>query len=193
MGVEEAFVPPVAVLAGLLLGFVGIAALIQFIHHIATSIRASSIIATVAEQTLSALDRLFPDELEENEDDSADDDLASALTRETCSAVRANKTGYIESFDQDVLVEIARELGTILRIEHRAGEFVVVGIPLVSLRDPCGLDATVTARLNAAFAISRQRTVEQDIDFGIRRIVDVAMKALSPDVNDTTTSVICVD
>ncbi len=193
MGGEEAFVPPVAVLAGMLLAFVGIAALIHFIHHIATSIQASSIIATAAQETLSAVGRLFPEELQEQEDEGADADLAIALASEDWSDVPATKTGYIESVDEDVLLEVARDLKTILRMEHGVGEFVVVGVPLVSLRDPRGLDAAAKDRLNAAFAISRQRTVEQDAAFGIRQIVDVAMKALSPGINDTTTAIMCVD
>lgn len=193
MGGEEAFVPTLAVLAGLLLAFVGIAALIHFIHHIATSIQASSIVATAAQETLSAVDHLFPDVLEENEDEGADDDRMIALGREPWAVVPARNTGYIESFDKEALLDVARNLGTILRLEHSVGEFVVMGTPLVWLRDPSGLDAATTDRLNAAFAISRQRTVDQDVAFGIRQIVDVAMKALSPGINDTTTAVMCVD
>ena len=193
IGGEEAFVPTLAVFAGLLLAFVGIAALIHFIHHIAMSIQASSIVAAAAQETLSAVDRLFPNGLEVNENEGADNDLASALARQPWSAVPACKTGYIESFDKEALLDVARDLGTILRMEHSVGEFVVERMPLVSLRDPSGLDATTTARLNAAFAIGRQRTVEQDVAFGIRQIVDIAMKALSPGINDTTTAVMCVD
>ena len=63
----------------------------------------------------------------------------------------------------------------------------------VSLLDPGDLDEATTARVNAVYVISRQRTVEQDVAFGIRQIVDVAIKALSPGINDTTTAVMGVD
>jgi uncharacterized membrane protein len=193
IGGDDAFVPRLAVLGGLLLAFIGIGALIHFIHHIATSIQASSIVAAAARETLSAVDRLFPNELERNEDDDADNDLATALARQPWPAVPADRNGYIESFDKEALLDVARELRTILRMEHSVGEFVVEGKPLVSLRDPSDLDAATAARLNAAFAIGRQRTVEQDVAFGIRQIVDIALKALSPGINDTTTAVMCVD
>jgi uncharacterized membrane protein len=78
-------------------------------------------------------------------------------------------------------------------MERGIGEFVVEGTPLVSVVDPGGLDDETTAELNAAYVIGRQRTVEQDAAFGIRQIVDIAMKALSPGINDTTTAVMCVD
>jgi uncharacterized membrane protein len=192
-GTEGAFVPTLAVLAGLLLAFVGIAVLIHFIHHIATSIQASSIVATAAQETLAAADHLFPEALGEDDDEGADDNLASALARQPWSAVPSSKTGYIESFDLDALLDVARTLETLLRMEHGVGDFVVAGTPLVSLLDPGDLDEATTARLNAVYVIGRQRTVEQDVAFGIRQIVDVAMKALSPGINDTTTAVMCVD
>lgn len=99
----------------------------------------------------------------------------------------------MESLDADALLDIARTLDTLLRMEHGVGDFVVAGTPLVSLLDPGDLDEATTARLNAVYVISRQRTVEQDVAFGIRQIVDVAVKALSPSINDTTTAVMCVD
>ena len=192
-GGEGAFVPSLAVLAGLLLAFVGIAVLIHFIHHIATSIQASSIVATAAQETLAAVDHLFPDALADDGDEGAGDTLVSALDRQPWLAVAAGKTGYIESLDTDALLDVARKLETILRMEHGVGEFVVSGTPLISLIDPGDLDDATPARLNAVYVISHQRTVEQDVAFGIRQVVDVAMKALSPGINDTTTAVMCVD
>ncbi|MDZ7581712.1 MAG: DUF2254 family protein [Deltaproteobacteria bacterium] len=88
---------------------------------------------------------------------------------------------------------MARERGTILRMERGIGEFVVEAAPLVSVVGPGGLVDETTAEINAAYVISRQRTVETDAGFGIRQIVDIAMKALSPGINDTTTAVMCVD
>ncbi|MTW22067.1 DUF2254 domain-containing protein [Allochromatium palmeri] len=192
-GAEGAFVPTLAVLVGLLLAFVGIAVLIHFIHHIATSIQASSIVATAAQETLAAVDHLFPEALEADDDEGTDDTLASALAGQPWLVVPADKTGYIASLDLDALPDVARTLETLLRMEHGVGDFVVAGTPLVSLLDPGDLDEATTARLNALYVISRQRTVEQDVAFGIRQIVDVAMKALSPGINDTTTAVMCVD
>ena len=191
-GGEGVFVPTLAVLAGLMLAFVGIAVLIHFIHHIATSIQASSIVATSAQETIAAVDHLFPEALGADDDENADGDLASAPGRSPWLAVPASKTGYVESLDADALLEIARSLATLLRMEHGVGDFVVAGTPLVSLLDPGDLDEATTARLNAVYVIGRQRSVEKDVAFGIRQIVDVAVKALSS-INDTTTAVMCVD
>jgi uncharacterized membrane protein len=190
---EGGFVPSLAVVAGLILAFVGIAFLVHFIHHIALSIQASSIIAVTARETIAAVDHLFPKELGEDGDEEADGSRWMSLANQPWSDVPARKTGYIEIVDAGALLDVARERGTILRMERGIGEFVIEGAPLASVVDPGGLDDETTAEINAAYVISRQRTVETDAGFGIRQIVDIAMKALSPGINDTTTAVMCVD
>jgi len=192
-GDEGAFVPSLAVLTGLSLAFVGIAGLIYFIHHISMSIQASTIIAAVAQETNAAVDHLFPEELGRDADEDTGGYLDMPLAEQAWSAVSANKTGYIESVDQEALLAFARGHGTILRMERAIGEFVAAGTPLVSVVDSGGLDDETTAELNAVYVLSRQRTVQQDVAFGIRQIVDIALKALSPGINDTTTAVMCVD
>jgi uncharacterized membrane protein len=98
-----------------------------------------------------------------------------------------------QSIDGDALLALAGERGTIVRMERGIGEFVVEGTPLISVADPGGLDEDTADELNAVYVISRHRTVEQDASFGIRQLVDIALKALSPGINDTTTAVMCVD
>lgn len=190
---EGAFVPSLAVLVGLILAFVGIGYLIFFIHYISKSIQASNIIATAARETLAAVDHLFSQELGEGAEEDADGYLMRAFAGQAWSAVPARKTGYIESIDADVLLHLARKYQTIVRMEHGIGEFVVEGTPLISVAKWGKLDGATTNELNGAYVIGRQRVVEQEAAFGIRQLVDIAMKALSPGVNDTTTAVICVD
>jgi uncharacterized membrane protein len=191
-GDEGAFVPSLAVLVGLILAFVGIGYLIFFIHHISMSIQASSIIPAVAEETIAAVDHLFPQGVGDDVEEDADGELAMAHAEPAWSAVPSQKTGYIESIDGDSLMVFARVRRTILRMERGIGEFVVEGTPLISVA-PGELDGDATDELNAGYVISRHRTVEQDASFGIRQLVDIAMKALSPGINDTTTAVMCVD
>jgi uncharacterized membrane protein len=192
-GDEGAFVPSLAVLVGLIFAFVGIGYLIFFIHHISISIQSSSIIANAAQETIAAVDHLFPQGLGDDVEEDADDDLTMSLPEQAWFAVPARKTGYIESINGDALLALARERGTVLRMERGIGEFVIEGTPLISVADPGGLDGDATDEINAVYVISRHRTVEQDASFGIRQLVDIALKALSPGINDTTTAVMCVD
>ncbi len=192
-GDEGAFVPSVAVLVGLLLAFVGIAFLIYFIHHISISIQASSILAEAAEETIAAVDHLFPTGLGNEAGEDADGPPAVALGDHAWTHIPADQTGYIESVDGDGLLALARERRTLFRMERGVGEFVVEGTPLVSVAATDGLDREMTSALNAVYIIGPQRSVHQDAGFGIRQIVDIAMKALSPGINDTTTAVMCLD
>jgi len=190
-GDEGAFVPSLAVMGGLILAFVGIGFLIVFIHHISVSIQASSIIAAAASETIAAVDRLFPEELGEGADEVPDGHTAIFLEKRAWTPVPARKTGFIVSMDGDALLALARERGIIVRMERGIGEFVVEGAALVSVSG--GLDDEATDELNAVYVIGRDRTVYQDAGFGIRQIVDIALKALSPGINDSTTAVTCVD
>ena len=192
-GSEMSFVPSLAVTVGLLLAFVGIASLIYFIHYISMSIQASSIIADIAKETMTVVDRLYPNPLDKQEDEHGEGDHWSSLANQSWSAIPAGKTGYVETVHPDDLLPIARDYGTILRMERGVGEFVVEGTSLVSVAGRDCPGDKMAARVNSVYVITRQRSVEQDIAFGIRQIVDVALKALSPGINDTTTAVICVD
>lgn len=192
-GDEGAFVPSLAVLGGLALAFVGIAFLIYFIHHIALSIQASSIIAAVAQETIAAVDQLFPNALADGAEEDAEGNLVTALGEQTWAVVGAREMGYVESIDGEALLALALKYRTVIRMERGIGEFVVEGVPLVSVAGAGRPDEETAAELNDVYVISRHRTVQQDAGFGIRQIVDIAMKALSPGVNDTTTAVMCVD
>jgi len=192
-GDEVAFVPSLAVSFGFILALGGVVALIFFIHHIASSIQASSIIASVAHETIASIDRLFPVNLGQEPD--ADDDeqpLRPPVDRQW-RAVMSGQSGYIQSVNNTAILRLARDRKTIVWMDHGIGDFVIQNTTLASLALEEPPDQATIDALKATFTISRQRTVDQDAAFGIRQIVDIALKALSPGINDTTTAVMCVD
>jgi len=196
-GDEGAFVPSLAVLGGIILSFVGIGFLIYFIHHIATSVQAAYIVAGVARETRQAIDHLFPQRLGEDPDEDVVEPVPALLRERTAQPVPARQTGYIQAVDLDALLAFARDRQLVVRMEHGIGDFAIEDTTLVSLlprgRADAMVDDATIEQLNAAYAIGRQRTVVQDAAFGIRQIVDVAVRALSTGINDTTTAVLCVD
>lgn len=192
-GDESEFVPSLSVVFSVVLAIGGIGTLTLFIHHIASSIQASSIIASVAKETLEAVDRLFPQQLgAEPTDDEADPSLLPLPAR-NWQAVMARRNGYLQSVDNAALLRLAREQKTIVRMDRGIGDFVVQNTPLASLALENPPEQEIIAALQAAYDIDRYRTVHQDCSFGIRQLVDVALRALSPGINDTTTAVMCVD
>jgi uncharacterized membrane protein len=188
------FVPGLAVFVSFVLSLGGIGVLVYFIHHIASSIQASSIIASIAEETFASIDRLFPERLGHEPDEDEDpEQIVQSLDEKGWYPVPAATNGYIQSVDNDALLRLARDKKTVVRMECRIGDFVVKDTALASLALDEPPDRATIAALNDAYNVDRYRTVEQDPAFGIRQLVDMALKALSPGVNDTSTAVICVD
>ena len=192
-GDEGAFVPSLAVFFGFVLALVGVGTLIFFIHYIASSIQASSIIASIAQETITAIDRLFPKKPGQEPVEDDDDQRLRPLPERNWRSIPAKESGYIQSLDNAALMHIARDRKAIVRMERSIGEFLVQNTALASLALEEPPDQETIAALQGTCSIGRHRTVEQDAAFGIRQIVDVALKALSPGINDTTTAVMCVD
>ncbi|MGV3570633.1 MAG: DUF2254 domain-containing protein [Ramlibacter sp.] len=188
-GDEGVFIPSLAVLGGMAYAFLGIAVLIFFIHHVARSIQASSILLRIAEETAAAIDHLFPQELGAPRADRAGPVTLPARWQ----PVGAGDSGYVLSVDDDTLLAIARETGRVLRIALPVGAFVAEGRPVAAVAGPGPLDDRLARRVRACVAVGSQRTVEQDAGFGLQQLVDVALRALSPGVNDPTTACMCID
>jgi uncharacterized membrane protein len=195
-GDEGAFVPSLAVLGAIVLAFVGIGLLVYFIHHIASSIQASQIVSRVSAETSHAVDNLFPQQLGDEATEDPVQTLSTADAPFHAETVPSRRTGYIQAVDVDALLAIACDLQAVVRMERGIGDFIISDTPLVTLlcHKIAGKpeDSQTAVRLNEAFTVGRQRTINQDADFGIQQIVDVANKALSPGINDTTTAVLCI-
>ena len=124
---EGGFVPSLAVAFGVVLAIGGISTLIFFIHHIASSIQASSIIASVADETLAAVNRLFPGQLGQDPPDGDGDQALLPLREPHWQTVPARRNGYIQNVDNAALLRLAREHQTIVRMERGIGDFAVEG------------------------------------------------------------------
>lgn len=190
---EGEFVPSLAVTFGVVLAIVGIGVLILFLHHIASSIQASSIIASVTDETLAAVDRLFPERMGKESMTNEQNTTLPSFRELKWQSVLARKTGYIQNVDNDGLLRMAREHKTIVRMERGVGEFVFPDIALVSIAQNDAPTPELVVALQDTFSINRCRTVEQDAGFGIRQLVDIALRALSPGINDATTAAMCLD
>ncbi|WP_223648397.1 DUF2254 domain-containing protein [Hymenobacter psoromatis] len=191
---EGNFIPSLAVTGGLVLAVVSIGILVFFIHHMASSIQAANIVREVTRETERAIARLFPKQLGDDADDIGTGTQADNLV---WVPVPATQNGYVQSVDTQGLLALARDLSGVVRMERGIGSFVARGAALVSVAHytggPLPLTRDLTDDLNEQFSLGSQRSVEQDVGFGLRQIVDIALKALSPGINDTTTSVICID
>jgi uncharacterized membrane protein len=196
-GEESEFVPSLAVLMGVVLALLGVAVLIFFVHHIASTLQASELIARISQETRNVLDRLY------REGGAADEAAGTDVGSERWHAVAAPATGYLQRADLEGLVRLADRHDLLVRLDRPTGEFVMRGGPVAAFtRHPDGATAgsgtdrnphEVAEVLTRQFVVGSYRTIEHDPSFGIRQLVDVALKALSPGVNDATSAVTCID
>jgi len=199
---KSPFVPTLSVFIGLVLAVGGVISLIYFIHHIIESLQASSIIRFIARQTDRAILDFFPTELglarrEATVGEKAGPDEETRASDWT--DLVHTEAGYLQMVDGDMLLKWATEHDRVLLLTHRIGDFVAQGLPVLKIRasrenEPVPVpDASEQKKLLRMIKLGRHRTVEQDHAFGIHELVDIALKALSPGVNDTTTALICLD
>ena len=202
------FVPAIAVSGALLLTLVAVGMLIYFIHHISQRIQVTTILASVAEETLAA---------HEGQRDwwSSDEDRgwrparpgapvavppSGAIPATTVAddelLLDAGASGYLQLIDIDALVDAARDADGRLRLLIAPGSWAQRDAPLAAYR---GGDLTgenrdeLTRRLGRGITLAHERSLQQDVAFGIQQLADVATKALSPSTNDPTTAINAID
>lgn len=189
------FVPDVSVSVAILLALVSLGVLIYFIHHAAVSIQAPEVIAMVARDLDDGIRRLFPEELgyaPEAHPDGFMEERAKAFDRQA-DAVAARQTGYLQSIDGDQLMKLAVENDLVVRLEYRPGDFVISGNALIKVSPAERCDRDLSDRIRGTFVMGTQRTHLQDIEFSIHQLVEIAVRALSPGINDPFTAISCID
>jgi len=194
---EQRFVPSTAVLLGLVLALGGVVALIYFIHHIAESLQTGTILHRISNETLNAMNELFPAELG---DPAAPEQAADALAfaaLHSWQTVCSTQAGYVQRLNATGIMRWAKQHHALLRAEQPIGAFVGEEALLFSVRpDTPGADAIPAAALKELpdqMVVARHRSIEQDVAFGIQQLVDITLRALSSGVNDTTTAIMAID
>ncbi|MEO8520443.1 MAG: DUF2254 domain-containing protein [Acidobacteriota bacterium] len=194
---DSHFTPHLAVTVGVGLAILSLGVLIFFIHHVATSIQASHVIANVADELEAAIERIFPDDIGEGPAGGGDSPAAAppepGADRGAPRTVAATTTGYVQALDSARVLALAREHDLTIRIDAQPGAFVRLGTPLATLwpapQPPEARDGPVLE----AFIIGADRTGSQDAGFFVNQLVELAVRALSPGINDPGTARTCVD
>ncbi len=101
--------------------------------------------------------------------------------------------GYIQFVDGNALMALAMQENVVIRLERRPGNYVVATRPLALVWPGNRVTGQLKDLINFEFALGNQRTFVQDIDFGVSQLVEIAIRALSPGVNDPFTAMTCVD
>ncbi len=160
-----------------------VAVLVLFIDHIAKSIQLPQVIASIAHDLARAIEA----EVAPRTVSKAGPSLGEMLVRldEDSGVVRAPSSGYLQFVSLRTLVDISARGNAVIRLLYRPGHFVVEGQPLADVW-PAAAAPGVARALGGAHATGPHRTLTQDLSFAVDQLVEIAIRALSPAVNDTS-------
>ncbi|MCF6507410.1 DUF2254 domain-containing protein [Blastococcus sp. MG754426] len=178
---DDSFVPRVSITLAFLFALGSVVALVVFLGHLARSLRVETMLRDVhAEATLAVRDEEEPEDTPVRPEGRA-------------TQLEATRSGFVVRVDAQRLVRAARDAGVVLALSPRTGDAVVAGTPLAEAwRREGGVDGDPGAlrdAVNEGVTLSYERSPEQDPAYSLRKIVDIAGRALSPGINDPTTAV----
>ncbi|MEG4985942.1 DUF2254 domain-containing protein [Microcoleus sp. BR0-C5] len=188
------FVPQLSVTVGTGLAIASIGVLIYFIHHASTIIQASHVITQVSGDLDQALDRLFPEKIGEGKANNSRPvvEIPANFDSET-SPIKATGEGYLQAIDDDELMKIARQYNLLVHLTTRPGKFIVKGSDLAMVFPEKQVNQSLKQQINDAFILGKERTEYQDVEFPIDQLVEIALRAISPGINDPFTAIRCID
>jgi uncharacterized membrane protein len=184
------FVPQVSITAALGLTLLSVAMLVYFFHHVAESIQAPKLVATVAKDLDRAIDALYPQDIGHG---GPEPDPANVPDPATDPVIHAAANGYVQVVDDAALLALAAGHDLCVRLLIRPGLFVVRGNAIIAVRSPAPLTPALEARLRSTLIVGHVRTPEDDLEFSVRQLVEIALRALSPAINDPFTAMAAID
>ncbi|WP_346618686.1 DUF2254 domain-containing protein [Blastococcus montanus] len=180
---EPAFIPRLSITLAYLFCLGSVAALVVFLGHLARSLRVETMLRDVHDEAAQAL----RDRREEGTD------VADVLPDGPGTPIEAARSGFVVDVDEERLVSAARDADVVVALSPRMGDSVVAGTPLAHAwargGGPAGERDAVTEAVVGAVRLSAERTPDRDAAYSLRKIVDIAGRALSPGINDPTTAV----
>jgi uncharacterized membrane protein len=195
-GEDDAFIPYLSVTVAVGLALASIGVLIFFIHHISYSIQAENLIANISDELHEVMNRLFPERVGKPVPKEAGEQDARQIKRELQGKsflVRSKESGYLQSINMEGLMTIAGEHNLYLELFRRPGAFVSADTALLEVW-PLGVyPGELNDLINDRFIIAQRRTPVQDVEYSLHQLVEVALRALSPSLNDPYTAINCVD
>lgn len=191
------YVPHLTVSVAVLLTLISLGVLIFFIHHVSVFIQVANIISVVGLDMEEAIGRVFPEPIgvgtEEHPGPGSYRDRVPAGFDSESAAVASSGYGYIKAFDNEELLKVALDHGLIVRLLKRTGDFLGEGDSIAKVWPGKSVNEAVRDAINGSVILGSQRTATQDVQFVFEQMVEIAVRSLSPGINDPFTAIICID
>lgn len=185
---EQPVLQSISVTVAVGLSVVAILGIIAFLDHSARSMRVGEVVRRVAGETHQVIlaQTTAPGEQEGDSDPSERD--PDVPDRDPDVVVSAPREGWVQQIDLDVVLG-AIPGAALITLETRPGRYVIEGQPVATLWFGDERPDGVAEDVRRAFAIGDERTMRQDVMFGVRQLVDIALRAMSTGINDPTTTI----
>ncbi len=183
---HTSFIPQVSLITAWCLVIISFGFLVYYCHRIATSIQNPDMVARIVDD----LRRSVEVRVASRGPDLAEDVIAKQLAE--AEPVMAVESGYVQEIDHPALIEAAAREKAVIHVKFRPGQFVLGGEAFAFVW-PASARGALEGAVRDYVMLGRHRTLRQDSEFAIAQIVEIAIRALSPAVNDTFTGVACVD
>jgi len=188
------FIPSISIVVAIIVAIANIVLLIIFIHQIAVSIQADKVISDISDLISKQVEVLFPEKMGDGlkEQSNFDEDAAISAYQKNTS-IKSPKGGYLQYIESGVLLKIVASNNSLFKLEHRPGSFLVKGRVIGVLYSNKDWDEESINKLLNLFVFGKTKTSQQDLEFSIHQMVEIAARALSPGVNDPYTAIACID
>ena len=193
---ESAFVPQISVSLAMVLAVLSLSVLIYFIHHVSVSIQADEIISRVYRELETTIPNMFPSAIGRDGPPEWTSPASAGIPEDVereGRVVTAGRDGYIQHISSDTLMDSATDNSIVISLHRRPGHYVLSDSPLALVWPGERLTDEVAARIRSSFIIGSRRSPSQDVEFSVNQLVEIAVRALSPGINDPFTAVACID
>lgn len=190
---ESAFVPYLSVSLGVLLTLASLSVFIYFMHHVSTSIQANEVVKVVAEELDHTVERIYPTTIADPVSLDEIREKMSELDDTPSWELEARSSGYLQLIDEDALLSMSETDESVIELFHRPGTFLARGMAVARIWPSSSHSQDRVEQMWDAFVLGASRTTTQDIEFALNQLVEVAVRALSPGINDPFTAIACLD
>jgi uncharacterized membrane protein len=183
--------PQLTATIGLLLMLATFSSLILLVQHVSTMLQAPNIAAAAGAELLDVVRAEIPEEIRRS--GQSIPQAVEALPESDGYAIRVRRTGYIQYVDPETMFHLAREKKLIIRLLHRPGHFVWRDGVVALVWPAASVDEVLDQDIRQAFRLGNSRTPTQDVAYAVNQLVEMAVRAMSPAINDPFTAITCLD
>lgn len=188
------FIPSLSIIMAIIIAITNIVLLIIFIHRIAVSIQADKVISDISGFISKQLETLFPEKIGKEKKPEENVDAFSAISAyQKRIPIKSPKSGYLQYIDNEALIEMLGESDSLLELHYRPGGHLVEGVEIGLLYSNENWEKSKLKSIFKHFVIGKTKTSQQDLEFSIHQMVEIASRGLSPGVNDPYTAISCID